>query len=50
MCVPENYYSWIDKDLKGLIMTGNGLKQGPLKRKSSFLMDTYIYVDRQEIV
>lgn len=40
MRVSEKYCPWIDKDLKGLMMTDR-LKKGALKSKSTILMDSY---------
>ena len=41
MCVSEKYYPWIDKDLKGLMMTRDRLKKAACKSKSPILMDSY---------
>ena len=41
MRVSEKYCPWIDKDLKGLMMTRDRLKKAALKSKSPILMDSY---------
>ena len=41
MRVSEKYCPWIDKDLKGLMMTRDRLKKAALKSKSLILMDSY---------
>ena len=41
MRVSEKYCPWIDKDLKGLMMTRDRLKKAACKSKSPILMDSY---------
>ena len=41
MRVSEKYCPWIDKDLKGLMITRDRLKKAALKNKSPILMDSY---------
>ena len=41
ICVSEKYCSWIDKGLQILMQTRDRLKKAAIKRKSSFLMDSY---------
>ena len=43
MRVPGNYCSWIDKDLKGLMITLDRLKQAALKQNHLF---SYVYIHR----